>query len=105
MSDFQGIEAVQKKFGGKLGDPSKTRGTVEKITDKLRSMFEKATGYVPLRHCRLSFPPEHAGDNGELISCAARRSRPSCRTRPSANRAWQGRSVHKERPATCFARE
>jgi len=38
----KGVAAAQKKFG--LGDPAKTRGVTEKITDKLRELFEKATG-------------------------------------------------------------
>jgi hypothetical protein len=42
-----GVAAVQKKYGGaKYGDPNKTRGITEKITDGLRGFFEKMTGYV-----------------------------------------------------------
>nr|POE99342.1 hypothetical protein CFP56_52735 [Quercus suber] len=44
----KGLDAVEKKFGGQIGhgvnDPAKMRSTNEKITDKARGMFEKATG-------------------------------------------------------------
>lgn len=46
----KGLDAVEKKFGGKrFQDPNaaqKNRAMNEKITDKIRSLFEKATGYV-----------------------------------------------------------
>ncbi|KAL1301640.1 hypothetical protein AAFC00_005863 [Neodothiora populina] len=38
----KGLDAVEKKYGGK--DPSAMRSTNEKITDKARGLFEKATG-------------------------------------------------------------
>lgn len=40
-----GLDAVEKKFGQGKVDPAKQRGMNEKITDKARGMFEKATGY------------------------------------------------------------
>ncbi|OQO01565.1 hypothetical protein B0A48_12601 [Cryoendolithus antarcticus] len=48
----KGLDAVEKKFGGQVGhgvnDPNKMRSTNEKITDKARGVFEKATGkHVP----------------------------------------------------------
>lgn len=36
----------EKKFGGGKIDPAKQRSMNEKVTDKARGMFEKATGYV-----------------------------------------------------------
>ena len=43
----KGVEAGLKKYGGaKFQDSRKNRATVEKITDFLRKMFEKATGYA-----------------------------------------------------------
>ncbi|CAF9935128.1 MAG: hypothetical protein ALECFALPRED_006310 [Alectoria fallacina] len=44
----KGLDAVEKKFGQGKIDPQKERGVNEKITDKARGMFEKATGkHVP----------------------------------------------------------
>ncbi|KAI9680883.1 MAG: hypothetical protein M1817_004323 [Caeruleum heppii] len=41
----KGLESVQKKYGGQyFKDPNKTRSFNEKLTDKARGMFEKATG-------------------------------------------------------------
>jgi len=43
----KGLDAAEKQFGKKTGhniDPAKARSTNEKITDKARDMFEKATG-------------------------------------------------------------
>ncbi|KXL42939.1 hypothetical protein M433DRAFT_82008 [Acidomyces richmondensis BFW] len=43
----KGLDAVEKKVGQSTGhsvDPNKMRSTNEKITDKARDMFEKATG-------------------------------------------------------------
>lgn len=40
-----GLDAAEKKFGQGKVDPAKQRGMNEKITDKARGMFEKATGY------------------------------------------------------------
>ncbi|KAF2500394.1 hypothetical protein BU16DRAFT_614157 [Lophium mytilinum] len=41
----KGLDAAEKKFGGKFGaDPAKNRSVNEKITDGARGMFEKATG-------------------------------------------------------------
>jgi len=40
----KGVDAAEKKFGGGKIDPQKERGTNEKVTDKARGMFEKATG-------------------------------------------------------------
>ncbi|KAH9819890.1 N amino acid transport system protein, partial [Teratosphaeria destructans] len=43
----KGLDAVEKKVGTSTGhevDPNKMRSTNEKITDKARGMFEKATG-------------------------------------------------------------
>ncbi|KAK4942479.1 hypothetical protein LTR10_017775 [Elasticomyces elasticus] len=40
----KGVDAAEKKFGGGKIDPAKQRSTNEKITDKARGMFEKATG-------------------------------------------------------------
>ncbi|KAH0835244.1 hypothetical protein FOPE_04132 [Fonsecaea pedrosoi] len=40
----KGLDAVEKKFGQGKIDPAKQRGVNEKITDKARDMFEKATG-------------------------------------------------------------
>ncbi|KAK5108639.1 hypothetical protein LTR62_008130 [Meristemomyces frigidus] len=43
----KGLAALEKKIGRSTGHPvdaNKMRGTNEKITDKLRGMFEKATG-------------------------------------------------------------
>ncbi|KAF2764291.1 hypothetical protein EJ03DRAFT_355890 [Teratosphaeria nubilosa] len=43
----KGLDAVEKKVGTSTGhqmDPNKMRSTNEKITDKARNMFEKATG-------------------------------------------------------------
>ena len=40
-----GLDAVEKKFGQGKVDPQKERGVNEKVTDKARGMFEKATGY------------------------------------------------------------
>lgn len=41
LTTDQGLDAIEKKEGQ---DPSKMRSTNEKITDKARGMFEKATG-------------------------------------------------------------
>lgn len=43
-----GLDAAEKKFGQGKVDPVKQRGMNEKVTDKARGMFEKATGYVVL---------------------------------------------------------
>lgn len=43
-----GLDAAEKKFGQGKVDPNKERGVNEKVTDKARGMFEKATGYVLL---------------------------------------------------------
>ncbi|KAI5361616.1 hypothetical protein Slin15195_G127310 [Septoria linicola] len=47
----KGLDAIEKKLGTTTGhnvDPVKMRSTNEKITDKARGMFEKATGkHVP----------------------------------------------------------
>lgn len=43
-----GLDAAEKKFGQGKVDPQKERGVNEKVTDKARGMFEKATGYVIL---------------------------------------------------------
>jgi len=40
----KGVDAAEKKFGGGKIDPAKERSTNEKVTDKARGMFEKATG-------------------------------------------------------------
>lgn len=40
----EGLDAVEKKFGGGKIDPAKMRSTNEKITDGAREQFEKATG-------------------------------------------------------------
>ncbi|EMD00325.1 hypothetical protein BAUCODRAFT_30808 [Baudoinia panamericana UAMH 10762] len=43
----KGLDAIEKKVGQQSGhnmDSTKMRGTNEKITDKARDMFEKATG-------------------------------------------------------------
>lgn len=40
----KGLDAAEKKFGGGKIDPEQKRGLNEKITDKARGMFEKATG-------------------------------------------------------------
>ena len=41
------LDAVEKKFGGqRFADPNKNRGMNEKITDFIRKMIEKVTGYV-----------------------------------------------------------
>ncbi|CAD6581620.1 MAG: hypothetical protein ASARMPREDX12_000612 [Alectoria sarmentosa] len=40
----KGLDAVEKKFGQGKVDPQKERGVNEKVTDKARGMFEKATG-------------------------------------------------------------
>lgn len=43
----KGVDAGLKKYGGaKFQDSEKNRGTIEKITDKARQMFEKFTGLV-----------------------------------------------------------
>jgi len=39
-----GLDFAEKKFGQGKVDPAKQRGMNEKITDKARGMFEKATG-------------------------------------------------------------
>lgn len=50
----KGLDAVEKKFGGqRFSDPSKNRAMNEKITDFIRKMIEKVTGYV-YRLTRLS---------------------------------------------------
>ncbi|KAF6219218.1 hypothetical protein HO133_005043 [Letharia lupina] len=44
----KGLDAAEKKFGQGKVDPQKERGVNEKVTDKARGMFEKATGkHVP----------------------------------------------------------
>ncbi|KAK3671432.1 hypothetical protein LTR78_008710 [Recurvomyces mirabilis] len=47
----KGLDAIEKKIGQSSGHPvdaNKMRSTNEKITDKARGMFEKATGkHVP----------------------------------------------------------
>ncbi|TKA72871.1 hypothetical protein B0A55_06645 [Friedmanniomyces simplex] len=47
----KGLDALEKKSGTQTGhtmDPNQMRSTNEKITDKARGMFEKATGkHVP----------------------------------------------------------
>ena len=41
------LDAVEKKFGGnRFADPNKNRAMNEKITDFIRKMIEKVTGYV-----------------------------------------------------------
>jgi len=40
----KGVDALEKKFGQGKVDPVKSRGMNEKVTDKARDMFEKATG-------------------------------------------------------------
>ena len=50
MLTYVGLDAVEKKFGQGKIDPQKERGVNEKITDKARGMFEKATGYDPPFH-------------------------------------------------------
>ena len=46
----KGLEAVEKKFGGaRFAGPDaveKNRGMNEKITDTIRKLIEKVTGYV-----------------------------------------------------------
>ena len=46
----KGLEAVEKKFGGaRFAGPdaaAKNRGMNEKITDTIRKLIEKVTGYV-----------------------------------------------------------
>ena len=43
----KGVEAGLKKYGGaKFQDSQKNRATIEKITDYIRKIFEKATGCV-----------------------------------------------------------
>lgn len=49
-------------IAGKVGiDAKKNRGTIEKITDKIRETIEKVTGYVHLANLKLYllFPPLH----------------------------------------------
>ena len=41
---YVGLDAAEKKFGQGKVDPAKERGMNEKVTDKARGMFEKATG-------------------------------------------------------------
>ena len=49
----KGLEAVEKKFGGaRFAGPDameKNRGMNEKITDTIRKLIEKVTGYVRYR--------------------------------------------------------
>jgi len=40
----KGLDAAEKRFGQGKVDPAKQRSTNEKVTDKARDMFEKATG-------------------------------------------------------------
>jgi len=40
----KGVDAIEKKFGQGKIDPAKSRSMNEKVTDKARDMFEKATG-------------------------------------------------------------
>ncbi|KAI9712877.1 MAG: hypothetical protein M1812_006746 [Candelaria pacifica] len=41
----KGLDSIEKKYGGaKFQDPNKNRAMNEKITDKIRSVFEKMTG-------------------------------------------------------------
>ncbi|MCJ1295136.1 hypothetical protein MMC34_006697 [Xylographa carneopallida] len=40
----KGLDAAEKKFGQGKVDPTKERGVNEKVTDKARGLFEKATG-------------------------------------------------------------
>lgn len=43
------LDAAEKKFGGqRFADPNKNRGMNEKITDFIRKMVEKVTGYDTL---------------------------------------------------------
>ena len=43
----KGLDALEKRFGGqRFADPNKNRAMNEKITDFLRKMVEKVTGYV-----------------------------------------------------------
>lgn len=45
------LDAVEKKFGGeRFADPNKNRAMNEKITDFIRKMIEKVTGYVISLH-------------------------------------------------------
>ena len=45
------LDAVEKKFGGqRFADPNKNRAMNEKITDFIRKMIEKVTGYVCLSY-------------------------------------------------------
>jgi hypothetical protein len=51
MVAMSGLDAIEKKVGQQSGHPidtNKMRSTNEKITDKAREVFEKATGkHVP----------------------------------------------------------
>ena len=38
------LDSAETKFGKGKIDPNKQRGTNEKITDKIRALFEKFTG-------------------------------------------------------------
>ncbi|ETI29517.1 hypothetical protein G647_01970 [Cladophialophora carrionii CBS 160.54] len=40
----KGLDAAEKRFGQGKVDPAKSRSVNEKVTDKARDMFEKATG-------------------------------------------------------------
>ncbi|KAK5364968.1 hypothetical protein LTR20_008904 [Exophiala xenobiotica] len=40
----KGLDAAEKRFGQGKVDPTKQRSTNEKVTDKARDLFEKATG-------------------------------------------------------------
>ena len=57
-----GLDAVEKKFGQGKVDPTKQRGMNEKVTDGVRGMFEKVTGYVPYLHLESHSAVLESGD-------------------------------------------